>query len=178
MRIITGKLGGRVFNDAPMFTYNPMSEKMRGSLFNTMGDIEGLTVLDPFGGTGALSYEAVSRGAASSVLIEKDKRAYENIQKNIEILDIKNEVKAIRANSAGWSDNNAEIKFDLLLMDPPYDNIKFSLIEKLIARHIKKGGLAVLSFPGRISARPFDDTETLVLKQFGDGQLAFYRKTK
>lgn len=176
MRIISGSLKGRQFNDPPRHAYNPMSEKMRGALFNTLGDIGGLTVLDPFGGTGAISLEAISRGAKNSVIIEHDKRAYANIVQNIGLLDTAKSIKATRANSSGWSDNNSDAKFNLLLMDPPYDDIQPSLIQKLIDRHIKKGGIAVLSHPDRIPAPEFDGAEFLINKKYGDGNLAFYRK--
>ncbi len=150
---------------------------MRGALFNTLGDIEGLSVLDPFGGTGAISFEAISRSAAGSILIEQDRRAYENILKNIQILGIEKKIKAVRANAAGWSDNNSQKKLDLLLMDPPYDNLQTTLMQKLIDRHLKKNGVAVMSLPGRIQVIPaYEGTEVLITKKYGDGQLAFYRK--
>jgi 16S rRNA (guanine966-N2)-methyltransferase len=153
-----------------------MSEKMRGALFNTLGDIEGLTVLDPFGGTGAISFEAVSRGAAGAVVIEHDKRAHTVIYKNILILELEDKVKAIRANSSGWSDNNQQMRFDLLLMDPPYDNLQLPLVQKLINRHVKKGGVIAMSSPGRIQPPAYAAVTPLAVKKYGDGQLAFYRK--
>lgn len=150
---------------------------MRGALFNTLGDIEGLSVLDPFGGTGALSFEAISRGAISTKVIERDKRAYKNIVKNIAILGLDKEVKAIRANSSSWSDYNPEAQFELLLMDPPYDILQLSLMQKLIHRHLRKSGVAVISGPGRIQPPMFEGVTPIVGKQYGDGQLVFYRKT-
>ena len=176
MRIIAGALKGRSFNDPPRNTYNPMSEKMRGALFNTLGDIEGLAALDPFGGTGAISFEAISRGAASSIVIEHDKRAHANIYKNIVLLELGAEVKAIRANASGWSDNNTERQFDLLLMDPPYDNLQLPLIQKLIDRHVKNKSVIVMSCPGRAQPPAFAGVMPLAVKKYGDGQLAFYRK--
>lgn len=149
---------------------------MRGALFNTLGDIEGLTVLDPFGGTGALSFEAISRGAANAKTIERDKRSYENIIKNITNLDAGEKVKAIRANASGWSDYNPGIQFDLVLMDPPYDNLQLNLVQKLISRHLKNIGVAVLSCPERIPAPLFNDVDIAANKKYGDGQLVFYRK--
>ena len=176
MRIIAGALKGRLFNDPPRNTYNPMSEKMRGALFNTLGDIEGLSVLDPFGGTGAISFEAISRGAESSLVIEHDKRAHANIYKNITLLELGDKVKAIRANASGWSDNNQGVQFDLLLMDPPYDNLQLQLIQKLIDRHLKDERVAVMSAPGRVQPPAFAGVTPLAVKKYGDGQLAFYRK--
>ena len=70
MRIIAGDLKGREFKSPRGRTTRPMSEKTRGALFNTLGDIEGLSVLDGFAGSGALVFEAISRGAVSALAIE------------------------------------------------------------------------------------------------------------
>ncbi|MCA9330109.1 RsmD family RNA methyltransferase, partial [Candidatus Saccharibacteria bacterium] len=63
MRIISGKLGSRQFIAPKGFATHPMGDRVRTALFNTLGDIVGLTVLDAFGGSGAISFEAISRGA-------------------------------------------------------------------------------------------------------------------
>src|SRR3990167_3906944 len=148
MRIIAGALKGRQFNEPHRHKTHPMSEKVRGALFNALGDIEGLTFLDAFAGSGALGFEAISRGAKSVVAVEIDKSAHSQVLQNIRTLQIENGVKVIRANVGGWSIHNMEKKFDIVLLDPPYDQIKTELLQKLINRHVKEGGLAVLSYPG------------------------------
>nr|MBP9820948.1 RsmD family RNA methyltransferase [Candidatus Saccharibacteria bacterium] len=60
MRIIAGFLGGRLIESPHNNKTHPMSEKMRGALFNSLGDINGLTFLDAFAGTGACGFEAIS----------------------------------------------------------------------------------------------------------------------
>ena len=72
MRIIAGYLGGRQFNSPRSNRTHPMSDKARGGLFNALGDISGLTVLDAFAGSGALSFEAISRGAESVIAVDID----------------------------------------------------------------------------------------------------------
>jgi 16S rRNA (guanine966-N2)-methyltransferase len=76
VRIIAGSLKGRTFSEPHGHRTHPMSEKVRGALFNALGDIEGLTFLDAFAGSGALSFEAASRGAKSVIAIDKDGPAY------------------------------------------------------------------------------------------------------
>ncbi|MEK7096187.1 MAG: 16S rRNA (guanine(966)-N(2))-methyltransferase RsmD [Patescibacteria group bacterium] len=176
MRIIAGKLGGRTFEAPRGRTTRPMSEKVRGALFNTLGDIEDLSVLDTFAGSGALSYEAISRGAASALAIEQDKTAHSQILKNLRILQIEDRVKTAKANVSGWSNNNAAKQFDLVLLDPPYNNLDRQLLQKL-ARHAKKGGLVVLSWPGKEPTPPFEALVQVTNKNHGDIQLVFYRKT-
>jgi 16S rRNA (guanine966-N2)-methyltransferase len=178
MRIISGSLKGRVFAEPHGFKTHPMSEKIRGALFNTLGDIEDLTVLDAFAGSGALSFEAASRGATKIVAIEKDGAAHSVIEKNLKDLNLQSAVKVIRANAGGWSLHNLERKFDIVLMDPPYKDLQYSLLEKLINRHVNKNGLAVLSLPGQIEIPAFDNVTVISNKNYGDAQLVFYRKIK
>ncbi|MBI1952258.1 16S rRNA (guanine(966)-N(2))-methyltransferase RsmD [Candidatus Saccharibacteria bacterium] len=175
MRIIAGKLGGRTFEAPRGRTTRPMSEKVRGALFNTLGDIEGLTVFDAFSGSGALAYEAISRGAASALIIEQDKTAYKAIDENINHLGLDSQIKNLRANVGGWSNNNTTKQFDLVLLDPPYNNLDRQLLQKLV-RHAKIGGLVVLSWPGKEPAPPFEGLEQVTNKNHGDIQLVFYRK--
>lgn len=176
MRIIAGKLGGRTFEAPKGRTTRPMSEKVRGALFNTLGDIEGLSVLDAFAGSGALAYEAISRGAASAVTIEMDKVAYKVIDGNIKFLGLGSQMKNLRANVGGWSNNNTDKQFGLVLLDPPYNNLDRQLLQKLV-RHAKIGGLVVLSWPGKEPPPPFEGLEQVTNKNHGDIQLVFYRES-
>lgn len=175
MRIIAGKLGGRTFEAPRGRTTRPMSEKARGALFNTLGDIEDLSVLDAFAGSGALAYEAISRGAASALAIELDKTAHKAIDESIKKLGLDNRIKNLRGNVSGWSNNNADKQFDLVLLDPPYNNLDRQLLQKLV-KHTKAGGLVVLSWPGKEPAPPFEGLEVVTTKNHGDIQLVFYRK--
>ncbi len=178
MRVISGRLGGRAFDTPDNNRTHPMSERMRGALFNALGDIEGLTILDAFGGSGGMSIEAVSRGAKSSVVVEIDINAHKTIINNIKNLGLEKEIKAIRANVSGWSDNNPDAKFDLILCNPPFDKLRLDLIQKL-TKHLKKGGLFVLSWPTRDSAPNLPDLNLVSIKEkdYGDAQLVFYRKS-
>jgi 16S rRNA (guanine966-N2)-methyltransferase len=132
--------------------------------------------LDAFAGSGALSLEAASRGAKSVVAVDKDGPAYSAIEKNIKDLKLQEVVHASKANVGGWSIHNMEKKFDIVLLDPPYDDLQTGLLQKLINRHVKKGGLAVLSHPGKEAIPAFERTEIAADKNYGDSQLVFYRK--
>lgn len=178
MRIIAGKLKGRNFSEPHGHKTHPMSEKVRGALFNALGDIEGLTFLDAFAGSGALAFEAVSRGAKNVIAVEIDKKAHSQILKNLRMLRIEDSIKAVKANVGGWSIHNMEKKFDVILLDPPYDDIRTEMLQKLMNRHVRKGGLAVLSYPGHTKIPDFDNMSVAADKNYGDIQLVFYRKTK
>lgn len=177
MRIISGKLSGRQFEAPKTHRTHPMSERMRGALFNTLGDINDLSILDAFGGSGALSFDALSRGAASSLITEVDKTAHKTIVENIARLGLQNSTKVVRANVSGWSDNNPDVQFDLVLCNPPFDKLDLSLIQKL-TRHIKPSGLLVLSWPTKTIEPELQGLDMAAVKEksYGDAQLVFYRK--
>ena len=171
MRIIAGTLGGRIFASPGGHRTHPMSDKMRGALFNSLGDISGLTVLDAFAGTGALAFEAVSRGAAHAVLLENDRNAQRTIAENIELLGLEN-CRLVRAAAGPWLCTTQDT-FDLILLDPPYDNLQPNLLERLAQRLCASGRL-VLSWPGKHTPPSFEGLELVSSKQYGDSSLHFY----
>jgi 16S rRNA (guanine966-N2)-methyltransferase len=176
MRIIAGRLKGRQFEAPKGHRTHPMGDKVRGALFSVLGDIDGLTVLDAFAGSGALAIEAISRGAKSAVAIEIDKEAYLTTATNVEQLNLKDQITVMRKNVSGWTRNNQRQKFDIVLADPPYDDINPKILLRLID-NVKPGGVYVLSWPGSEPVRQFDGLEHLTDKQYGDAQLVFYRRT-
>jgi 16S rRNA (guanine966-N2)-methyltransferase len=177
MRIISGTLKGRIFQEPHGHRTHPMSDKVRGALFNTLGDIEGLTFLDAFAGSGALSFEAASRGAKNVIAIDKDRAAHAVTERNVKELALQKIVHVTKANTGGWSIHNMEKKFDIVILDPPYDDMQLNLLERLISRHVKKGALAVLSCSGKEAFPVFEETKVVANKDYGDAQLVFYRKS-
>jgi len=175
MRIIAGTLKGRQFDAPHGQRTHPMSEKARGGLFSILGDINGLAVLDAFAGSGALSFEAISRGASKAVAIDIDKSANSTIVKGIASLGLQGRMKAIRANASGWSDNNTEIQFDIVFAAPPYDDVQPQLVQKL-TKHVKPSGLYILDWPSQMEAPELDGLELIKQQNYGDAQLVFYRK--
>lgn len=177
MRVIAGRLGGRLFDSPGTNRTHPMSDKARGALFNVLGDIDGLTVLDAFAGSGALSFEAVSRGAAHALAIESDKPAQRIIAANIRALNVSAHVRLISATVNAWLQTAAPTTFDIVLCDPPYDDLQLSLIQRLATERVAAGGLLVLSWPGNAEAPAFDDFSVVTQRGYGDMQLLFYRRS-
>lgn len=175
MRVIAGKLKGRQFDAPRGHRTHPMSDKVRGALFSALGDISGLTLLDAYAGSGALSIEAISRGASSVLAIDIDKEAHRTILENVANLGLKDSITVMRKNISGWSRNNQQQIFDIVLVDPPYNDLRPIVIQKLL-QQVKPNGLFVLSWPGSENPRPFVGAEILVNKKHGDAQLVFYRK--
>ncbi len=175
MRIIAGRLGGRTFDSPSGHKTHPMSEKARGALFNALGDINGLTVLDAFAGSGGLSFEAASRGAKHAVAIDSDRNAQRTIGENTTKLHLAQQVKLVKASASAWL-STTEQSFDIVLCDPPYDHTQPRLLTDLAGR-VKPSGLLVVSLPpGYVLDLP-NDLELLTSKQYGDATLRFYRRT-
>ena len=176
MRIIAGSLGGRNFASPHGHGTHPMSDKVRGALFNTLGDIEGLRVLDAFAGSGALAFEALSRGATSAMLIENDNAAQRAIAENIRELGLGSRAKLTKAAAGAWLDTSSET-FDIVLLDPPYDHLQPLLLTDL-AQLTVQGGVVVLSLPPNALFDLPDQFKQLVHKNYGDAELAFYRRVQ
>ena len=174
MRVVTGSLGGRIFDSPKSRRTHPMSDKVRGALFGMLGDIEGLTLLDAFAGSGALSIEAISRGAKHAIAVEIDKNAYTTIVENSKKLDIESQLSAVKKNVAVWSGQNLATKFDLIACDPPYDDLNRNILRKL-PRHLRADGVFVLSWPGRERPPTFEELGVVKAKSYGDIQLIFYQ---
>jgi 16S rRNA (guanine966-N2)-methyltransferase len=117
MRVVAGNLKGRRLHAPHGLDVRPTADKIREALFQVLGDVEGLRVLDLFAGTGALGIEAVSRGAAEAVFVDNDPRAIAVIRRNLQATGIqahvhKWEALAFLATRPG--------PFDLVFLDPPY----------------------------------------------------------
>ncbi|HET8991848.1 MAG TPA: 16S rRNA (guanine(966)-N(2))-methyltransferase RsmD [Candidatus Saccharimonadales bacterium] len=175
MRIIAGRYKGLNFNAPKGARTHPMSDKARGGLFNALGDIEGLEVLDCFSGSGALAIEAISRGARSAVAIDADSRAVKIIKDTLTQLKLTKEIKVSQAYVKSWLSTNKDKTFDLILVDPPYDDLNFTTIKRL-PLHLKESGVLVLSWPGSHDPLKLSGLQIVKNKHYGDAQLVFYRK--
>jgi len=153
MRIIGGKLGGRRVNPpAHMPHTRPTTDIAREGLFNILQnnlDFEGMKTLDLFGGTGSISYELASRGAADLTIVEKDPQMYEFIRKSIETLKIP-QARVLKLDVFRFMDQCGE-QFDFIFAGPPYalsniDELPQGVAEKKL---LTPGGWFVLEHTPR-----------------------------
>lgn len=175
MRIITGKLKGRDFTSSGSLKTHPMGDRQKAAVFNILGDIVGLSVFDAYGGTGALAFEALSRGADWAFIVELDKNAHRSIAENSEKLGLGEQVKSIQGNCIGWSKRNPDVQFDIVFADPPYDAVLLRDIEQL-GTHVKRGGVLVLSWPVHLGAEELPGFTILRDRTYARARLVFYRK--
>ena len=150
MRIIAGsRKGARIFAPRGHDT-RPTTDRVREAAFNLIGPVEGASVLDLFAGSGAMALEALSRGAASAVLVEPDREARRTIERNLAKLGLTvativrtDALRALAAESA------AGRRYDLVLLDPPYG--RFPALRTALAAYLPavlaEGGLVVVETP-------------------------------
>jgi len=134
MRIISGTSKGRKLATPKDLSLRPTSGRVKDSIFNILrGRIEGRAVLDLFAGTGNLGIEALSRGAKKVIFVEREKRAIRLIQRNLAQFGLieRSEVLPIDANRAIGILRQRGSIFDLIFMDPPYEQ---GLIERTLMK--------------------------------------------
>jgi len=123
IRIIAGELGGRYIQTPPGRRTRPTGERVREAWFSALGDrLEGATVVDLFAGSGALGFEALSRGAALVHFVETDRRAAGSIQRNMEDLGVADRSNLVRRDVFAYLEQCGRVgrRFDVALADPPY----------------------------------------------------------
>lgn len=120
LRICGGKDRGRVLKSLKGDLTRPTSGRVREALFSVLGDrIEGARFLEPFGGSGAVSLEAVSRGAAQATIIEQAREAQRVIGENIKLLGYEQAVRLLSGDALRILER-LEGPFDIAFLDPPY----------------------------------------------------------
>jgi 16S rRNA (guanine966-N2)-methyltransferase len=180
IRVIAGKFGGRKI-DAPSFDNSrtkPMGERIRNAVFNRVGDeLENAHVLDAFAGTGAVGFEALSRGAAHVTFIERDKIAQKIIAKNMVLLGCEDDATLVRTSVNNWLETMAPESYDIIFADPPYGDPQLSTVEKLFSL-LKPNGLMVLSTPGRGEGPNLANARIVVVdnRSYGNAQLTSFRR--
>lgn len=138
VRIIGGRYRRRLLDFPGGTGLRPTPDRVRETLFNWLGqDLPGWVCLDLFAGSGALGFEAASRGAGRVVMIEREARAMAALQNNRAVLGV-DQVDLQRADALSWLAGNRET-FDLVFVDPPFDSGLAGQVLGELARHLKSG---------------------------------------
>ena len=142
MRVITGTVGGRKLKSPDGEAVRPTADQVKQAMFNILQyDLEGRRVLDLFGGSGQLGIEAISRGAREVVFVDNSKTSIRLIRENLERCGLRGTVLQMDAMSFLERGD----KFDLIFVDPPYDD---GLYEPVLGRindvdNLTEGGIIV-----------------------------------
>jgi 16S rRNA (guanine966-N2)-methyltransferase len=120
LRIVAGNWRSRLLDVADVEGLRPTSERIRETLFNWLApSIAGARCLDLFAGTGALGFEALSRGAASVTFVENHPLAIRQLRGNIELLGARN-AELVPADATEFLRGRAVGPFDVVFLDPPF----------------------------------------------------------
>ncbi len=156
VRIIGGEWRSRRISFPDHEGLRPSADRVRETLFNWLGqDLGGKRCLDLFAGSGALGFEALSRGAASVVMVEKSRRVCEALRRNAELLGVKNLrlhcADALEFAAASAAD--AKARFDVVFLDPPFRSAILAQVLTRVARLLRPGAQVYVE-----SASAFADT--------------------
>ena len=119
VRIIAGKWRSRLVSFPPAAQLRPTPDRVRETLFNWLGQrLDGLACLDLFAGSGALGFEALSRGAASVVMVESDRAVAEGLRESARVLEAEG-VEVVQSDALKYVERSRD-KFDVVFVDPPF----------------------------------------------------------
>jgi 16S rRNA (guanine966-N2)-methyltransferase len=177
VRIIAGSRKGHTIHAPPGRDTRPTSDRVRENTFNLIGPVEGASVLDLFAGSGALGLEALSRGAASAVFVESDRDAARAIERNLDKLRLTGATVLRRdALQALAADASARRKYDLVLVDPPYD--RYDEMQPTLARYLPEilaeDGLLVFETSARIE--PQLPLELRTSRKYGSARVTLFER--
>ena len=118
VRIIGGRWRSRILRFPPASQLRPTPDRVRETLFNWLGQrLDGLSCIDLFAGSGALGFEALSRGAARVVMVEKDRAIAAALRESAKLLEA--EAQVVVGDAIGYLATPGE-RFDVAFVDPPY----------------------------------------------------------
>lgn len=143
MRVITGSARGRRLRTPDNYDIRPTSDNVKEAVFNILQfDVEGRRVLDLFAGTGQLGIEALSRGAASAVFIDRDRTAVQIVKDNLKTCGLTGTV--LCGDSLSYLRSCG--KFDLIFVDPPYDSGLYDDVLQTINQvdMLSEGGIIIV----------------------------------
>lgn len=175
LTVISGKYKGTRLASPRHVATHPMGAREKNALFNMLQPwIQGATVLDAYAGSGALGIEALSRGAAGAVFVERAAPVVRTLRENLGRIQAQTELVA--GNIVDFASNlNRQGKFDLIIADPPYDDFRLQEIETLETLLVTDGVLA-LSYPGKLGELQLSNLTLIADRRYAAARIGIYQK--
>jgi 16S rRNA (guanine966-N2)-methyltransferase len=175
MRIISGKYKGRRVLPPKSLPVRPTTDFAKESLFNLLEnkiELDGITVLDLFAGTGNITFEFASRGATQVTSVDQHPACCTYIVKVVQELEMP--VKVHRANAFSYLEKLNKT-FDIIFADPPYNHPKLTTIPQLVFKNnlLNKGGILVLEHGS--GTEPPKTEQFLATRTCGNVNFSFYQ---
>lgn len=170
MKIMGGFLKGRHLKQPSPETTRPMTGRATEAIFNMLGDISELSVLDVYAGSGVLGIEAISRGASWVTAVERDKDAASLLRDNYRSLGIEDRLELHVQPVTIWS-MHARAVYDIVFADPPFAEFDETALEEIAAR---AGRVFVLRHARRQPLPAFEHMELQRHRRYGNSMVAAY----
>jgi 16S rRNA (guanine966-N2)-methyltransferase len=164
VRIIAGQYRRRLLRFPDVPGLRPTPDRVRETLFNWLGqDLTGLVCLDAFAGSGALGFEAASRGAARVLMLERDAQALAALRANARELDAQ-AVEVLAADGVAYL-NGAGDTFDVIFLDPPFAAGLLDAALASAATRLRPGGRIYAESPRTLPAERLSELNLATLRQ-------------
>ena len=172
LRITSGTLRGQKILTPKLAVTHPMGSRERLAIMNSLSThLEGKVVLDVFAGTGALGFEALSRGAKHVSFIENHREVAKLIRQNAENLGVSDQVRIFAKKAETLTFDN---RFDIIFADPPYDKITPKLADYLATLPKLAKEFLVLSHPATFDPHQLD-AEILSTKAYAGSRITIFK---
>jgi 16S rRNA (guanine966-N2)-methyltransferase len=178
VKILSGNLRGRPFEQPKTRAVRPLSDKVRAALFDVVGAPTGLTVLDAYAGSGAAGFEALSRGALLVDAVEANPRVARTIQQNAGTLGLDPVHVLHHLTVETWLASPAQTppapRYGLIIADPPYAQADADTLDRLAA-FLAPGGILAVSHSSNLTSPQLARATLIKAKTYGDTALSFYQ---
>lgn len=178
MRIIAGSRRGHKLIGFEGDKIRPTTDRVKESVFNLIQDyVADSRVLDLFGGSGALAFEALSRGAESAVIVDADKESINVISKNAASLKFGDSVRIMHITYQDFFKINNE-QFDLIFLDPPYNKGYIEPVLESIVRdnRLSRDGIILLESDDTDMHTDADGLKIIKQKKYGRSYVTVYKR--
>jgi 16S rRNA (guanine966-N2)-methyltransferase len=175
VRIVAGSRKGHRIEAPKGAGTRPTGDRVREAVFSIVGPVEGARVLDLFAGSGAMGLEALSRGAAGAVFVERERDACRAIQRNLEKLRLTGaDVRCGDALVALREESARGRRYDLVLIDAPYEEWERygSPLAELVPDVLAEAGLVVVETGARIE--PVLPLTLVITRRYGSARISVF----
>ena len=182
MRLIGGKFKGKSIEFLKSNITRPLKDSVKESIFNIIMHsrkiqigLENSEVIDLYSGVGSFGLECISRGAKKVTFVERDKVAFQILERNLAKLSLKNDFKVFNEKIEIFFSRNLKDKYSLFFFDPPFlDESFFNLFKKIKERKIfKKDHLVILHREKNSNDDLNKFIESFIIKKYGRSKIIF-----
>ena len=167
--LISGKYKGKKLHNFKNKEVRPTQAMIRKSIFQILEPFDGMEILDLYAGVGTLGFEALSRGAAQAVFVEKDRHIYKILEKNTALFH-NEKMRLHLSDSIKYISQIHNERFDIIFADPPYTMTNFQNLKEKVLKCLKPDGIFCMEMKKQNINESHDR-----IKYYGNTQVVFCR---